>query len=543
MATPNLISQGVLMGDKQYYNPNSHISSMNLFNSGMKGGVEMDNIGLVQVWSQIFKNVKPLYNFDQIAKKVRYTESSKGITWPTKIAMENPKVVEDLSESEKPGVDGQEFRIAFDKAFSTTQTITYDHINSKYQLIVTQEPYNDGDRWIHYVKIWGQDNKKAYISKEFLAPGTEFYQISSYRGDEFDNVAASYGTEAGERYWHYYLGNSEAAYDFSITKKALLLAKAGQTQDGNPLRAWELVKFNKDSEAYSYMLSDPSVNPTRILNEVYKGDKGAMGKDVKSKSWFLDIEKATMDKVMVDYYTNLMWSTGGRTKIQTDTISASPGLYWQHRNYGNLVKYNLSQFTLDFLRNHLEQHFKHRMDFDAEGTILLKVGAGIYNIIESEIKKEVSASGFVLSVEDSQRFLQGSRFELNFAMRYNAFFLKQFPKTKVLMVHEPALDPVFASNVSNPIVDGAHRLSSFTIILYDLNDIDGDNIELVKWKYDDKLRYMKEVGNVDWQDQNSTFVGNRGLSGIRGTMSLRHAGMLLKDPTKSLMFELINPLK
>ncbi len=163
MATPNLISQGVLMGDKQYYNPNSHISSMNLFNSGMKGGVEMDNIGLVQVWSQIFKNVKPLYNFDQIAKKVRYTESSKGITWPTKIAMENPKVVEDLSESEKPGVDGQEFRIAFDKAFSTTQTITYDHINSKYQLIVTQEPYNDGDRWIHYVKIWGQDNKKAYI--------------------------------------------------------------------------------------------------------------------------------------------------------------------------------------------------------------------------------------------------------------------------------------------------------------------------------------------------------------------------------------------
>ena len=85
--------------------------------------------------------------------------------------------------------------------------------------------------------------------------------------------------------------------------------------------------------------------------------------------------------------------------------------------------------------------------------------------------------------------------------------------------------------------------SPFTIILYDLNDIDGDNIELVKWKYDDKLRYMKEVGNIDWQDQNSTFVGNRGLSGIRGTMSLRHAGMLLKDPTKSLMFELINPLK
>jgi len=543
MATPNLLHQGVLIGDKQYYNPNAHINSMNLFNAGMKGGEEMDNIGLVKTWAQIFKNVQPLYNFDQIAKKVRYTEGSKGVTWQTDITIENPKVVEDLSESEKPGIDGQEFRIAFDKAFSTTQTITYDHINSKYHLIVTQEPYNDGDRWIHYVKIMGADNKRAYISKEFLSPGTEFYQMSSYRGDEYDNVAASFGSEAGERDWHYYLGASEAAYDFSITKKALILAKSGKDQGGNPLRAWELVKFNKDSEAYKYMLGDPSTNPTKILNEVYKGDGKAMNKDIGSKNWFFDIEKATMDKVMVDYTMNLMWGVGGRTKIQTDTISVSPGLYYQHRNYGNLVKYNLSQFSLDFLRSHIEQHFKHRMDFNAESTIIIKVGSGIYNVIESEIKKEVAAANIVLTVEDSQRFLQGSRFELNFAMRYNAFFLKQFPKTKILMVHEPALDPVFGNNISNPIIDGAHRLSSYTIILYDLNDIDDDNIELVKWKHEDKLRYMKEVGNIAWNDDSNTFFGNRGLSGIRGTMSLRHAGMLLKDPTKSLMFELNNPNK
>jgi hypothetical protein len=305
MATPNLINQGVLLGDKQYYSPNAHLNSTNLFNLGMKGGEEMDNIGLVKTWAQMFKNVQPLYNFEQIAKKVRYTEGSKGVTWQTSIAVENPKVVEDLSESEKPGVDGQEFRIAFDKAFSITQTITYDHINSKYHLLVTQEPYNDGDRWIHYVKIMGGDNKKAYISKEFLSPGTEFYQISSYRGDEYDNVAASYGTEAGERDWHYYLGNSEAAYDFSITKKALLLAKSGRDQQGNPLRAWELVKFSKESEGYNYMLGDPSTNPSKILSNVYKGDKGAMNKDIVSKSWFFDLEKATMDKVMVDLHYEL----------------------------------------------------------------------------------------------------------------------------------------------------------------------------------------------------------------------------------------------
>lgn len=542
MATPNLISQGVLVADKQYYNPNSHVNSANLFNMGMQGGNDMTDLGLVKTWAQIFRNVQPLYNFDSIAKQTLYTEGSKGVTWSTPIAMENPRIVEDLSESERPGQDGQEFKIAFDRPFSQTQSITYDHINNKYQLIITQEPYNDGDRWIHYVKIMGGDNKKAYISKEFLAPGTQWYQISAYRGDEYDNVAASFQTQVGERQWHYYLGQSEIAYNFEISKKALLLSKAGQTQEGNPLRVMELVKFQKDSEAFKYMLGEPSTNITKILTDVYKGDKKAMLGEA-TKSWLFEVEKTHMDKLMYDYVMNLMWGVGGRTRVETDTVSVSPGLYWQHRNYGNLVKYNLNQFSLDFLRNHIEQHFKHRMDFSAEGVILIKVGAGIYNIIEQEIKKEVAASGIIVAVEDSQRFLQGSRFELNFTMRYNAFFLKQFPQVKILMTHEPALDPVFANNISNPIVDGTHRLSSFTIILYDLNDIESDNIKLVKWKYDDKLRYMKEIGNIDWNDNNSTFIGNRGFSGIRGTMSMRHAGMLLIDPTKSLMFELNNPFK
>lgn len=543
MATPNLISQGVLVADKQVYSPNAHVNSLNLFAAGMQNGTEMDNLGLIKTWSQIFRNVQPLYNFDQIAKQTMYTEGTRGVTWTTPIAMENPRIVEDLSETEKPGQDGQEFRIAFDKPFSISQTITYDHINNKYQLIVTQEPYNDGDRWIHYVKVMGGDNKRAYISKEFLSPGTQWYQISAFRGDEYDNIAASFRTEVGERQWHYYLGQSEVAYDFEISKKALLLSKSGVNTNGDALRVFELVKFQKDSEGFKYMLGDPSTNLSKVVKEAYKGDLKAMKGDIAGKSWFFEIEKATMDKLMYDWIMNLMWGVGGRTKLQTDTVSVSPGLYWQHRNYGTVVKYNLNQFSLDFLRNYIEQHFKHRMDFSAAGTIVIKVGAGIYNIIEKEIKKEVAASGIIVAVEDSQRFLEGSRFELNFAMRYNAFFLKQFPQVKILMVHEPALDPVFANNISNPIVDGTHRLSSFTIILYDLNDIESDNIRLVKWKYDDKLRYMKEIGNIAWNDDSNTFIGNRGFSGIRGTMSMRHAGMLLIDPTKSLMFELINPLK
>lgn len=541
MATPNLINQGILIADKQVYSPNTHLNSKNLFVSGMIKQQGMDDLGLIKTWAQIFREVQPLYNFDQIAKETITVESNKGMTWTTEIAMEHPKIVEDLSESDKPGIDGQEFRLAFDRPFSQTQTITYDHINNKYQLIVTQEPYPDGDRWIHYVKIFGADNKRAYISKEYFAPGTTWYQISAFRGDEYDNIAATYQTEAGEREWHYYLGNAEVAYDFKISKKAMLLAMAGQSTNGDALRTWDIIKFREDSEAMAYMKGDPSTNFTKLLKTVYKGDKKAMKADVASTNWFYEIEKVTMDKCMIDWTMNLMWGVGGRTRLQTDTISASPGLYWQHRNYGNVVKYNLSQFSLNFLINHIEQHFKHRMDFAATGEILLKVGAGIYNIIEEEIRKQFNGSGVSVVVDDSQRFLEGSRFDLNFTMRFKSFFLRQFPQVKITMMHEPALDPVRSNDISNPIVDGTHRLSSFTIILYDLNDIESNNIKLVKWKYDDKMRYLKEVGNIAWLDSSSTFVGNSGLSGIKGTMSMRHAGMLLVDPTKSLMFELNRP--
>lgn len=542
MATPNLIQQGVLVQDKQFYSPNTHLHSANLFAAGIRGTVEMDNIGLVKTWTQIFRNVQPLYNFDQIAKTTMYVDSDKGFTWSTAVAMENPLVVEDLSESDKPGIDGQEFKVAFNKPFTVTQVITYDHIHNKFQLIVTQEPYKDGDRWIHHLRILGVSAKNAYLSKEFLTPGTQYYKITSHRGDEFDTVAGSFQTEVGERQWHYYLGNSEIAKDFKISKKALLQLLNGKSKDlGNDFRVWELYKFAPGSDAYKYMLGEPSTNISKIINDVYKGDKKAAQGDLVGKNWFMEIERATMDSLLYEYTMNLMWGTGGRTSVQYDTINVSPGLYWQHRNYGTVVKYNLSSMSLDFLRARIEEHFKFRMDFYAEGEIKFKVGAGLYEFLQKEIRKEFGASGAVIQVGESNRFLAGDRQNLDFTLRFKSFFLKAFPKIKIVMEHEPALDPVFANNVSNPKIDTHHRLSSFTGIIYDLNDIEADNIKLVKWQGDDKLRYQKQVGNIDWMDQNSTFISSGDFSGVKGTMSMRHAGMWLVDPTKSLMFELNNP--
>ena len=61
MSTPNLLQQGVLVQDKQYYSPNTHITESNLFAAGIRKEVPMDDLGLVKTWTQIFRNVQPLY--------------------------------------------------------------------------------------------------------------------------------------------------------------------------------------------------------------------------------------------------------------------------------------------------------------------------------------------------------------------------------------------------------------------------------------------------------------------------------------------------
>lgn len=542
MSTPNLLQQGVLVQDRQYYSPNSHITESNLFAAGIRKEVPMDDLGLVKTWTQLFRNVKPIYNFDEIAKTPVSVESDKGFTWSTTVTLENPMIVADLSESEKPGIDGQEFKIAFNRPFSVTNVITYDHIHNPFQLIVTQEPYKDGDQFVHTVKIDGVAAKNAYLSKQYLSPGTQYYKITSRRGDNNDTVASTFQSEVGERKWHYSLSNTEVAKYFSVDKKSLILLQSGKSKDlGMDYRVWELYKFAPGSDGHKHMIGEPSTNMTKIVNNAYNGDPKAARKDIIGRNWFMEAEKACMDELMYEWTMNLMWGTGGTTSIQYDTMQTSPGLYWQHRNYGTIQKYNFSTMSLDYLRARIEFHFKHKMDFNQEGEIVFKVGAGLLEFIQKEIKKEFGGSGAVVQVGESDRFLKGDRFNLNYTMRFNSFFLKAFPKMLVKVEYDEALDPVQANNISNPIIDRHYRLSSFTGIIYDIRDIEADNIKLVKWAYDDKLRYQKQIGNVDWADQNATFISSGNFSGIKGTMSMRHANMWLVDPTKSLMFELINP--
>ena len=135
------------------------------------------------------------------------------------------------------------------------------------------------------------------------------------------------------------------------------------------------------------MIGEPSTNITKIVNEVYKVIKMLLRKTFVGKNWFMEIGRATMDQLMYEWTMNLMWEQVGTASIQFDTIQTSPGLYWQHRNYGTVVKYNFSTMSLDFLRARIEKNILNIVLISMLKEFIFKVGAGLYEFLQRNQKR------------------------------------------------------------------------------------------------------------------------------------------------------------
>lgn len=536
MTTPSITRQGLFVKEVRKFNPSSHYDAKHVIGSLIGQSKSQPNdLGILSTWQEISKTQAPLYNIFNISKTVKY-DMGQGFTWKRAVAIENPQILADYSDIDKPGLGGETFKVKFDQLFSAGITITNDIIHGT-QLIVESEPYEENDGYVHTLKL-ANPTLDGYVDKRALAVGTRYCDIAQYRGTEYDTNAASNGHSIGVQDFFYKLGKAEGARTFSYTKEAWLQLQAGMESDPS-LRVEEIWKFDPSSPAGKYLLGNPEASLSKILANVYKGDQKALVSDSMTRGWMFAGEKMALDRLYLDEAQHLMWSKGVAGKNEVDVFSANKGLFHQHRDYGNNISYTFAQFSLDWIIRKIESHMSQHMDFGTTTRLSLKVGSGLFDILSKAIQKEYASLG--LGLVQADRFLEGTRFNLNFAVRFTGFFLKKYPQVLIGVEHEPALDQVMQS-YSNPIVKDGQLLSSYTGLLYDLNDLDkGDNIIHIKDGVDNKLRYEMKQGNLSYKDRESTYFNTSPISGFSGTFYQRHGGILLQDPTKSLMFEMINP--
>src|SRR5688572_4577645 len=135
--------------------------------------------------TQLYSN-----DFQQMLDKSTpyYIDSnSDAFKWKINVPYEFPKVVEIPEETElleKPGIDGQEFTLVFDKKeWVLNDVITSQKMELATPLVVVKDPVPYNSAWLYTFTILSENPKVDFFHKKFFQVGVEFEFIHNLVGE------------------------------------------------------------------------------------------------------------------------------------------------------------------------------------------------------------------------------------------------------------------------------------------------------------------------------------------------------------------------
>lgn len=536
MATP-VLNNGIFLRDT-VYEANSHVDSYHLLNM-MKDAEPMD-LGPVDLWAMMQKVEMPLYQLSNFGgKNVIMVDNARGeFRWQTPVAQDLPYIVEDIEPlNTQKGVDGTTFKIKISKReFGHGDIITYDKYNGTELYITDADILPAGESYIYTVQLVNNDNYK-YLDNKFLASGTKFFRKSSARG-EYGERFSDIRTGAGFREFYNFVGGAEAHVHYSISSRADMIARGGLNANGTvPVtEIWRSL--------------DPNIDPaiTSLDDMVKKMGKESVAKAIKNgtlgRSFLTQLEAAHLSKISLDIETYLMWGHGGRVRQDgPDDVRLSVGLWKQLDNSFKRV-YNKSNFSLELFRAELFNFYNGRVEFkgpDPKRQIIVQTGMGGMRMVNEAIKKEAVGSGLVIQAASNNGVgaVSGQGMNLHFGFAYTSYTIPFL--ANVQFVLNPAFDNVHTNDIENPLIDG-FPLSSYSFVVFDITDSGNDNIFLLKWKWDNQLKWWYQNGTMDYMGRTKGFQSSGQFNGYRVYMTQTMPAIWVKDPTKVLKIVMRNPI-
>lgn len=536
MATP-VLNNGIFLRDT-VYEANSHVDSYHLLNM-MKDAEPMD-LGPVDLWAMMQKVEMPLYQLSNFGgKNVIMVDNARGeFRWQTPVAQDLPYVVEDIEPmNTTKGQDGNTFKIKISKReFGHGDIITYDKYNGTELYVTDADILPAGESFIYTCQLVNNDNYK-FLDNKFLAAGTKFFRKSSARG-EYGERFSDIRTGAGFREFYNFVGGSEAHVHYSISSRADMIARGGLNANGTvPVtEIWRSL--------------DPNIDPsiTSLDDMVKKMGKDSVKKAISNgtlgHSFLTQLEAAHLSKISLDIETYLMWGHGGRVRQDgPDDIRLSVGLWKQLDNSFKRV-YNKSNFSLELFRAELFNFYNGRVEFqgpDPKRQIIVQTGMGGMRMVNEAIKREATGSGLVIQAASNNGVgaVSGQGMNLHFGFAYTSYTIPFL--ANVQFVLNPAFDNVHTNDIENPLIDG-FPLSSYSFVVFDITDSGNDNIFLLKWKWDNQLKWWYQNGTMDYMGRTKGFQSSGQFNGYRVYMTQTMPAIWVKDPTKVLKIVMRNPI-
>lgn len=548
-ALPLSLQNGIYLQTREY-NHKFNLDKAHLF--VMQGGMntsDATDLGMIVPWITSGYLERPGM-FDMIKGGAnRIFADSHLWKWQQPLAEQPTYSLGDISNQAKPGMDGARFKLKTNKkSFGNGDIIAVDKF-SQVELVVTEDEIygDDSAGYTSTVKLHTTSAKYRYWPTEYLTAGTIYFRKGSVAGEYTQRFADLGDIKTGYREFYNYVGEGTAHVQFEITRDAAYSKISDKCVMG-------LQQYRKVVEMYQFTpgspLSDAKLRGESPIDWLMK-NKGMSAKQAQDtfrsslvkQAWIPEVEALAMKKIEIDVEMMATWGAGGVIEVEGKSLVHLPiGLFHQ-ANLGSTFSYNIPLFNLEKIEASLVSRVKDKIDPYGQNELIVGTGRAGLKLVRPQILERVKQAG--LFIDDQGRYIQGND---NQKLMFDGpnFLAYRWEFGIIKFVHVPALDPIVANDLENPIV-GGERLSSYIFIIDDLS-AEGDNVYEVVYGPDWDFNWRYINGKMNYLDAKSSSTGSMAPfqsssqhPGFQVFMEKRHKAYWIKDITKSLLIKPINP--
>lgn len=536
MSTP-VLNNGIFLRDVEI-EVGSRLDENHLMKLYEKRGPH--DLGVIELWQQTKKVDMPLYTMASFnPDNVIDVDDPEGrYTYRHPMQNDLPYIVEDMDPTNvNKGRDGLPFEIKLSKGmFGVGDIITYDKMTG-IELYIVARVATSANYTIYQVTLVNRGSVTV-MNNQFLTNNTRYFRLSSAKSVEGQRYADMQDS-AKYRQFYNYVSTARAHASYSVTSRAQMIADKGLSADGTKIPVTELWKITDKN-------LDPSIRDVKTFASLMGPEyvKEAMAKGTISRAYITQVEKKHLNKIATDIENYLMWGKGGRISGEVNTpseIRLSVGLWQQLSNSFQHI-FDYDDFSLDMFESELTNFYNGRVDFtgpESNNEIIVYTGKGGLKLVSNAIEKRAFGNSRLDVDAERLGIIEGKSLELSYGLSFHRFKIPFLANVKFVV--NPALDPTEGFNeIENPSIKG-FRLSSYSYIIHDVDQMNNGNIVMLRDKFDNELNWRYRIGNIDMQGRVAGINSNGKFDGYEVEMEQRMPALFVKDPTKMLKFVMRNP--
>jgi len=537
MSTP-VLNNGVFYRQTMW-DARSHVAKNYLPHMSVEN---ITDLGPVEYWAQTSKSEMPLYKLSSFGGKniVEIDGNVARYTVPVSND-ETAEVVQDLSNSDTPGLDGEPFDIVLsDDRFGYGDILKFSQFTPFELVVDASKPIKAMGEAFRYTVKMPQNGNVNFVDKKYLTPTNRIGKYGSVISPEFGQHYSSWSMKGvGNREYLLKIGDAVAQTSYWVSNKA--------NEHGIDLATYKRVK--------EYIQIDNTGDPTVHELNKYMQSVGMSPLDLQKKAqsggarmkFAFVMDDISMQILARDYENQLMWGTGGRIQLDgADEVQLPTGL-WTQLNSGYVTVYTYNNFSKQLFITAYHNYFLGKRNYTSPGSepsVTIETGWGGMTLINDMISKEANSNAYLTDANDNGIILGKGLNREYVGSWFRTFTLPGL--VRITFKYNPAFDNTYhKSEIDNPTLATGYNLSSYSFIMYDVTDME-NNIQLLRNR-NAKVKMIVENGRdchplfEQGTAQFSKFASSRRSSGFGVAFERPYDAIRVIDPTKILKIVMRNP--